>query len=126
MKTYTPVIYWFDKSSPITAIDIQQMDVPATKTREVERNCERYYKLATVGVQELVRIWEYCFDKEIQTVHVDFIAQLEGHNKPINCCRFSPNEIHIDPTIDLDFPPNKENWKHNRKVNVRHSGIYDF
>uniref|UniRef100_A0A914YZU8 Chromatin assembly factor 1 subunit B n=1 Tax=Panagrolaimus superbus TaxID=310955 RepID=A0A914YZU8_9BILA len=143
MKTYTPVIYWFDKSTPITAIDIQQVDVPAKKTREVERNCERYYKLATVGVQELVRIWEYCFDKEIQTVHVDFIAQLEGHNKSINCCKFSPNgemlasgdsdgvlfiwqysdeEIHVDPTIDLDFPPNKENWKHNRKVNVRHSG----
>jgi chromatin assembly factor 1 subunit B len=143
MKTYTPVIYWFDKSSPITAIDIQQVDVPADKKREVERNCERYYKIATVGVQELVRIWEYCFDKEIQTVHVDFIAQLEGHNKSINCCKFSPNgemlatgdsdgvlfiwqysdeEILIDPTVDLDFPPNKENWKHNRKVHVRHNG----
>jgi chromatin assembly factor 1 subunit B len=143
MKTYTPVIYWYDKSAAITATDIQQVDVPAVKKREVERNCERYYKLVTVGYEHDVRIWEYCWDKSVFTCHVDFIAQLEGHQKSINCCKFSPNgemlatgdsdgalivwefseeEIHIDSSADLEFPPNKENWKMNRKVRYRHDG----
>ena len=75
----------------ITAVDIQPTPVPATKHRDIERQCERYYKLATVGIETEVRLWEYCFVKEEPSLQVDFIANLKGHDKSVNCCKFSPN-----------------------------------
>ena len=92
MYLYMPEIYWFDDRKAITCLDIQQTPYPATRVREVEYNCERYYKLATVGVSGEVRIWEYCYEIHPQKpLKVEFIANLDGHQGAVNCCKFSPN-----------------------------------
>ncbi|KAE9552910.1 hypothetical protein FO519_003895 [Halicephalobus sp. NKZ332] len=152
MYIYMPEIYWFDDRRAITCLDIQQTPYPSTRVREVEYNCDRYYKLATVGVSGEVRIWEYCYEIHPQKpLKVEFIANLDGHQGAVNCCKFSPNGgfytryvsgqylasgdaygglitwFHCDetplpePAADLELPPNKENWKQYRKGSLRHA-----
>uniref|UniRef100_A0A7E4VX67 WD_REPEATS_REGION domain-containing protein n=1 Tax=Panagrellus redivivus TaxID=6233 RepID=A0A7E4VX67_PANRE len=140
LRTYMPEIAWFDSRAPILAVDIQQVDVPKERVREFERDTERYYKLATVSTQSDVRIWDFCFGRDGQ-LFTDFIANLEGHNGTVNCCKFSPNGemlatgdtfgallvwYHSDeplppaPLDDYELPPNRENWKQQKKIKIRH------
>ncbi|RLN62752.1 hypothetical protein BBJ29_001979 [Phytophthora kernoviae] len=56
--------------------------------------------LATGGADKEIKLWRVSDDTETKNVALDFVFSLTGHDRSVNCVRFSPNGAYLASASD--------------------------
>ncbi|KAG2522394.1 hypothetical protein BBO99_00006268 [Phytophthora kernoviae] len=56
--------------------------------------------LATGGADKEIKLWRVSDDTETKNIALDFVFSLTGHDRSVNCVRFSPNGAYLASASD--------------------------